>query len=837
MAARRNESSKGRLAHLWQLPLLVLSLGLFAFAAYLFIDPKPGLSVDQKIDLARTHLRHDRPEAAIDQLNTLLTDTKMERATEARVHLLLAEAIDAGQRQRRVNLVANHQQIVSQTEVALAQGAKADVAAFRRLGESYESLDQSEQALKAYRRAEALDPNRALSLQRKIIQLQTAQGSAADAEAALDRYIEDTRLSDGERAWAYGEKAHLLTDAGDFLKAKALLGEALRLDPDPTSQGQTNYQLGYCEWKLGNVAEAERLLRLARDRLKVRHPIDADAAYALGRIRMDRNDPEEAIAFFEAVLLSHPEAAVAPLSRLGRGICRIMLGQDEAGLADLRDLVAELEAKFSRQRYKPEAIAGLRRSESLLSGRENFRAALDVLAYEQVLQPKPDPEFFARLATVYERRAEQVNKTVNTSPTTEEKARRTRLVEDLRTKAGDAHLAHAKALTTDDDKAYGESIWKAVELYDKAGSVPLAIAALELFVAERPSDGLAPDAWLRLGRSYHVAGQLDKAINAYQHNQFRYPQSLAASKSGVPLAQALVLKGPDYYPKAEAALKAVLDNNPLITPEAEEFREALFELAKLYYATDRFEEAVARFEEMSQRYADDRRTGQTLFLMADSYRKSAALLRVPAPAVAATRPAEAQAEAAAPDTRIASADRRAIPAPAQQPARRPVNGAAGGNAAPAPSRAFTETRETREARERLAAKRDRLTAARKLYDRVIEHYRSNPPADEQDRQFLKYSHFYRADCAYDLGGYAEAIGLYEAAALRYQGDPSSLAAHVQIVNCHVATGRIDEAKAANERAKVLLRQMPKDAFDPGKSTMSKEYWEQWLKWTTEAGLY
>src|SRR4029079_7523210 len=150
----------------------------------------------------------------------------------------------------------------------------------------------------------------------------------------------------------------------------------------------------------------------------------------------------------------------------------------------------------------------------------------------------------------------------------------------------------------------------------------------ELFAAERPEDSLTPDALLRLGRAYQAAGNYDKAIASYQRNQFRYPNTLAASKSAVPLAQAYVAKGPDYYVKAEAVLNGFFDNNPLITPEAAEFKQALFELAQLFYRTNRYEEAVAKLEDLTQRYPKDERMGQLVFLMGDSYRKSAALLVV-----------------------------------------------------------------------------------------------------------------------------------------------------------------------------------------------------------------
>src|SRR5688500_20256525 len=79
----------GRLARLWQAPLLLASLALFGYAAYPFVDPGTGLSIDRKIELARAYLRHDRPEAAVEQLNKLLASEKLARENEAAVHLLL----------------------------------------------------------------------------------------------------------------------------------------------------------------------------------------------------------------------------------------------------------------------------------------------------------------------------------------------------------------------------------------------------------------------------------------------------------------------------------------------------------------------------------------------------------------------------------------------------------------------------------------------------------------------------------------------------------------------------------------------------------------------------
>jgi tetratricopeptide (TPR) repeat protein len=809
-----------RLSRLWQLPLFLLSIGLFAYAAYLFIDPKPGLTIEQKIDLARAYLTYERPEAAVDQLNKLLQGEKLTLENEAKIHLLLAESIEAAQKLKHLDLPANHERIIEQTKIAISQAVKTDANVYRRMGESYEALGNAEQALKNYRLAEAMDADRSLRLKRKVIDLQMSQGDLGAAEASLDEYLKDSKLSDSERAWALGEKSHMLADAGKFIEARALLGEALRLNPDPMAQGQLHYWLGYSQWKLGDTSEAERLLRVARDLMKVRHPTDADAAFALGKIRQEKGDFKEATAFYESVLVSHPDSPVAILAKLGRGLCRISLNQDNAGLVDLQALVAEVSGKPAHKRKSAEIVGGLRDAAATLAMRDNFAGALEVMGYEQQLAPNPAGEFFARLAKVYERRAEQVDGSVADAPNPDERFRRETQVRDFRTKAGDAYIAYAKTLSGTDDKGYGDAIWKAVELYDRCGSLPLSIAALELFIADRPDDALAPEALLRLGRAYQAAGNFDKAIAALQRNQFRYPNSLAASKSGVPLAQAYMAKGPESYAKAEKTLKAVIENNHLITPDAEEFRQALFELGQLYYRTERFEEAGAKFEEIAERYPDDKRITQLVFLMGDSYRKSALLLR---DAIAA----KDREKKAAEDARLAAAK-------------------SGGSAAAAATQPSADGDDLRAAIARAADERsaadqavkDRLNKAGELYARVIDRFKQAAPQAEGDKLYYKLAHFYRADCLYDLGDFRGAIKLYDAAALRYQDDPSVLAAYVQIINSWMKLGKADEARTANERAKWLLRKMPAGAFqETGGLEMNKQYWEQWLKWSNDAGVF
>ncbi len=424
------------------------------------------------------------------------------------------------------------------------------------------------------------------------------------------------------------------------------------------------------------------------------------------------------------------------------------------------------------------------RGTELLTVAGNHAGVLELMGLEQQFLEKPTADFFSRLARLYEMRAAQL---LSALADARDKADAERKLREVRSRAGDAFMAWARAMVLSSDRAYGQAMWKAIEMYDQAGDLPRVIAALETFVGERPEDAQTADAYLRLGQSYHAAGLFDKAIDTYKKLQFLHTRSLAASKAGVPLARAYIAKGPDFYAKSERILKDVMENNPQITPDAGEFREALAELAGLYHRTGRYELAIARLEEMTQRYPDDERAAQLVFLMADSYRKSAVAL----------------------EARLTT------------------------------MRGSATTRPSLDIEEATAARTHRLGRARALFGTVIGLYRGAPPRTDLDRLYLKLAYFYLADCVYDLGAYAEAIRHYDDAAFRYQDDPSALAAYVQIVNANVALGRLEEAKAANERAKWMLRRMPQDAFNEGAAAgaLSRAAWEKWLEWSTQAGLW
>jgi tetratricopeptide (TPR) repeat protein len=133
----------------------------------------------------------------------------------------------------------------------------------------------------------------------------------------------------------------------------------------------------------------------------------------------------------------------------------------------------------------------------------------------------------------------------------------------------------------------------------------------------------------------------------------------------------------------------------------------------------------------------------------------------------------------------------------------------------------------------------RLEEAQKLYTQVITELeaRPEPSLSDLERLYHRNAFFYRADCAYNLGRFEQAIELYDVAARKWERDPASLVALVQIVNAYGELGMVQEAKAANRRAQDQQRRIPEEAFNDPNLPMSRRHWEEWLKWTEELKLF
>ena len=78
--------------------------------------------------------------------------------------------------------------------------------------------------------------------------------------------------------------------------------------------------------------------------------------------------------------------------------------------------------------------------------------------------------------------------------------------------------------------------------------------------------------------------------------------------------------------------------------------------------------------------------------------------------------------------------------------------------------------------------------------------------------------------------YDDAIQAYSAATNRYQHDPESLEAYVQIASCHRRLGRPSEARGTLEQARVVLQRIRPDADFVRTTRLARQDWVQLLDW-------
>ncbi|MEL7237611.1 MAG: tetratricopeptide repeat protein, partial [Planctomycetota bacterium] len=740
-----------KLGQLWQMPLLIVSLALFTLAAYLFIDPQPAAGFDEQLARVRRDLGDARYTAAIGRLDDLL---KLPAADEklAEANLLLAEALDRQiARDRRTENPETHRRIVESTQSAYSGGVMPTALSTDRQARSHAALGEVDEATREWHHAVDLiemtgDPASGTPMRRSAIDLLIDHDRTGSAATELREYLDIPGLAADERAWALGELARLEIDAGRFDAGRSLLAEAMSSGADPSIQGQISYRLGYLAWKQGNPQQAERYLLLARQQLGSGHHLDADAAYVLGRLKQDAITDDlsqagefarQAIAYYDVVLDDHPGSRVAPEARLGRSVCFLVLGKDELGTADVGEVADAFRRKPGMKPLQPELLGALRRGTRILSKRGEFEHAINLLAHEQAVVKSTgddvNADFFARLGMYFERYADELHEQIRAGEYLNEADRLAaeQRVRGLWVKAGDAYVAYSRKLTLLDDEGYGNALWKGVSLYEKAADLDETVAALELFVAERPTDPLAPESMYRLGRAYQALGRQKPAVDAYVKLRGTYPQSLAAAQAAVPLAETYIAQGKADWPKAENVLRSVVEDNPLLSPESQTFRSATWELAQLFYRSERYPEALAKLEEFNRRYPEDK-SARLTFLQADCYRQAAMAGK------------EALEEEFALDATLASAEMR--------------------NATSDDPGAAAKLREVER----------NLSEASRLFDQALARYETTSPDDELDRTYQRLAYFYRADCAFDLGNFEEAVSLYDQAAFRYQDDPSAL---------------------------------------------------------------
>ncbi|MFG0274530.1 MAG: tetratricopeptide repeat protein [Phycisphaerales bacterium] len=775
---------------LWQVPIFLVGMALLVGGLMTLRGDAPQNDFDGALDDAETLITRQEFDRAI----TLLNDTIRPEldAPDAlprhlrRFHLLRGDALYLGQEATGAGLAPNAQAIVDEYGRAEEFFAELEGARVVRYADALAALGRVEEALA---RADALPPTLDAArreLLKRIIRAKL-DGNPADeagALALLGRLAGEPNLPATDHAWVVARQAELLLDSGQAEDALThLLRSIQRFEAGPSgASGELYLLVAEAYFELGRFEEASEQIGAALDRLPFASGLRGDASILAGRIAQIRADLEEARDRYATALLEHPSAPRAAQAVLGMAEVDAAMGAVAQSLESYRDLVDRIDDATSARRTgvtRDEAAGSMleRRRERLVVNDPNGALEFAQLA-ERVFDGAQAPgDVLLGVADAHRRVADAIVGVESGAPD----ARAVLALDPASRAEARAHydgaaeyfLRHARRMILTEDQAFGDSLWLAGDSFDLAGDRERAIEVFSEFVGGRPNDPRVPAALFRLGLAHQSLSDHTTAASFFQDLIARHPRAPEAASAHVHLAQCLLSDGaPGNNAEAERLLKRIVDGS-MLTPDAVEFREALFELGRLHLAREQFDDATLRLREAVDRYPNDPGADMARFHLAEALRLAARDLE------------ETLREG------LPSAERRQIE----------------------------------------QERADRLARAQALYEEVRSGLEAKAPAirTDLDRLTLRNAYFYRADCAFDQGLYDEAIRLYDAAAQRYADEPASLVAMMQIVNCYIALERWPEARTANARARRRLAEIPDSALDARDLPLDRRHWERWLE--------
>lgn len=812
-------------SQVWHLPVLLLGAGLFALGVYAVVPGDDGPPYREILNSAGQYLKANNLSEAQDELKKVRPDVdKLPASLKGKYWQYWADLNFEQQRRRSPTPVQTpqaqktRQKIIGYYNRSQKTGHALRPVSLQRKAKTHVAQGQFDQALAIVNNklADAPAHRRYLIIRNMIEQRQRQSGQSKGVSKLVEAFKKHLRdESDDERRleqriWITGFQAKRHLDAKSPNKAlDFLLPRMPRLKAEASDRALAplHVKLARAYQMLGELKDAERHYHYAQQHVEPANPLNARILVGLARTKLERGDgrraQRKALSLFTQVVENYPsDKPVYVMALTGAGDVEARLGNYSRAL-DLFDRGVKRLAKQTRpdDALRQQTIKRIRAHISRANDQQKYALALDLLQTFKPLhrhrKELPAP-LLLDFATTHEAIARQ-RKAFAAGETTPRQARppeagdaTTKKARRLANqdaaihfgKAGQFYRRHAEKVTVTNNQRHGKSLWKAATSFDEAQRWEDAIKVYSQYIKTRPDDPRRLEAINHLGKAFLADGQYEAAVDRFSTLLQEHPKSPDAYDSLVPIARAYMgLQKPN---EAVKYLKRVVNDHPAIRPDSDTYRRALVQLGKLYYRMgendgSKYVKAIERLNEGVTRYGDTEQGARLRYLLADSYRRSVDVL----------------------DEKLKGELSQ---------------------------------------RKRLAlqkARRKRLEQAKKYYNKVINQLEARPAdsLSELEKLYHRNAYFYQADCAFDRGQYKLAIDLYNDAAQKWEDNPASLVALVQIVNAHCELGNYQEAGVYNRMALERLKQMPDEAFNRPDLPMSRQHWEDWLRWTSERNLF
>lgn len=775
----------------WPGPALVLSMALLVGALMLARQTAEGHDFTGALQNVERLIDNGQPQEALDALNKKILpyvhDPEVTLTERGLFYALRGDALFEVQQLlgSSADNAANSMTILADYEESERAMHDLTPAQLARIVSSLLALGRFDEAVARIESIPDSESARRQRLLRGALETHLASGSTDNASALqlLNNLAEGAGVSENDRLWAIARQTELRLESGHPEEALArLLRVVSRLGNEPTDEKAELYTLlGWAYFDLGRLDQAQKHLELAEAMVLPTDNIVAEIQALEGRISQIDGDPDTAHEKYAETIDAFPELIAAVACKLGKAEIDAGNGRDDEALAGFAAVIDKMPLNERRWRITPESVG-----QSLATWRQarfvegDFQASIEYARLAEGLfgiENLP-PEVPLALAAAHNAMGRQILEEAgvdpdglldlaDVEPVTRAEARG-QFIE-----AAEQYIRHARMVILADPEKFADSLWNAGVAFDLAGDSTKAIEVFSEYANGDPDEPRHPAAVFRLAEAHQARGDYEMAKSFYDELIERNPNSPEGQRSLIRLAQTLLRIGDDAsLDRAEELLETVVGSG-MFAPEADEHRQGLFELGSMLYKQGRYPEAIERLTESINRFPDHEQSPLIRYKLADSLRLSANEI-------------DESLQVAMPD---------------------------------------------REREELVTLREQRLLRARDLFTEVRDEIEQGDALarTELDERLLRNAMFFRADCAYLLRDFDDAIRWYDAAAQRYQQDPSSLVAMMQIVNAYAEQGRMREAQTAQERARQRLQEIPDSMFDNPNLPIDQRHWERWIE--------
>ena len=549
--------------------------------------------------------------------------------------------------------------------------------------------------------------------------------------------------------------------------------------------------------------EALELLRPVAEERRLEQTFPRQASYLQGVCEKKLGKNDAAIFYFERTAKRFEDSHEGLAANVSLADLLHQEGRsEEAFLAYQRALrLVQRTEDYRNQWLRIEDLRKL-----ILDARNKWIDDADfenAIALSSIMTPLfPQVQALELTSGAHQKWAVHLEQEILDSPFSERQKQQKKLLEQWR-KSGRSHSDLAFALRT--TSRYPDVLWISAEHFQEGHDFQNALNQLTRFINSRPRFRL-PMAYLRRGKLLMNLGQLDKALEHFSRVVKNYPTDASAFNAQLWIGRCHFEK--NEIDLAEKAWLHILKSE-ILTPDAQEWREAQFELGRLLFQKAFF----LKYKSENPRNAEKPAAKQQMLLQAfASWNEAISLMDE-----YLKREENIQRNEDVLNLRTAEAGfilARSLQMSAELPRRKLKN-------------AQTEIARNELSRTIQGLLHQARDEFRTLQTSLLSQ-QDGERLDDLGSRLLRESYFQIAHTYYDLENYEEAIIAYSSAVHRNQEDPQVVMAYLQMANCNVKLNKADEARSMIEQAKVIVNRLPDDVFQQDQVNLNKNDWKAWL---------